>query len=179
MVHIFAGIMSLVHYIELLKNEPEKLRLKHCLCCGKSNPWRHGGYYRDADRINLSSDSLNPVFVQRYYCPSCQKTCSVLPECIPPHRWYLWEMQQVVFLLTLSGLSAYAVAKTTPPSRQTIKRWVTRFTERFRLHKDALCTQFHTFGRYITMTDFWQTVLQTMCLGAAMRLCHGIGVSIP
>jgi hypothetical protein len=88
-------------------------------------------------------------------------------------------MQQVIFLLYLSGLSAYAVAKITLPSRQTIKRWVTRFIERFHLHKDALCTEFHAFGRHVTMVDFWQTVLQTMSLGAAMRLCHGTGVVIP
>jgi transposase-like protein len=179
MVHIFAGIESLVHYFELLKNEPEQLCIEYCPCCGKSNPWRHGGYFRDSDRINPSSTSLNPVFIQRYYCPSCQKTCSVLPECIPPQRWYLWDMQQVILLLYLSGLSAYAVAKTTVPSRQTIKRWITRFIDQFRLHQDTLCTEFHAFGRHITMADFWQTVLQTMCLGAAMRLCHAKGVVIP
>jgi transposase-like protein len=167
MVHIFAGIISLVHYIELLKNEPEQLRLDYC---PKSNPWRHGGYFREADRINPSSNSLNPVFIQRYYCSSCHKTSSVLPECIPPYRWYLWEMQQYVLLLTLSGLSAYAVAKATAPSRQTIKRWVTRFTARFRLHKDALCTHFHEIGRHVTIVAFWQAVFQSICLGAA-RLC--------
>ena len=179
MVHIFADIMSLVQYIDLLKHEPEKLRLEHCLCCGKSNPWRHGGYFREADRINPSSTSLNSVFIQRYYCPSCQKTCSVLPECIPPRRWYLWDMQQVIFLLYLSGLSAYAVARATQLSRQTIKRWITRFIERFRFHKDALCTHFAAFGRCVTMPSFWQTVFKTMSLGAAMRLCHVTGVIIP
>ena len=151
MVHIFADILSLVQYIDTLKREPEKLRLDHCLCCGKSNPWLHGGYFRESDRINPSSTSLNSVFIQRYYCPSCQKTCSVLPECIPPRRWYLWDMQQVIFLLYLSGLSAYAVAKITGPSLQTIKRWITRFIEQFRWHKDALCTYFHTLGRSINM----------------------------
>jgi hypothetical protein len=54
MIHIFAGILSLVQYIERFKDEPEKLRLDHCLCCGKSNPWRHGVYSREADRINPS-----------------------------------------------------------------------------------------------------------------------------
>lgn len=179
MVHIFADILSLVQYIESLKNRPEQLRLNHCLCCGKSNPWRHGGYSREADRINPSSKSLNPVFIQRYYCPSCQKTCSVLPECIPPHRWYLWDIQQAIFLLYLSGMSAYAIAKTTRPSRQTITRWLMRFVALFRVHKDALCTHFHALGRSTNMTDFWQTALQTMSLSTAMRLCHVTGVVIP
>ena len=111
MVHIFADILSLVQYIDTLKREPEKLRLDHCLCCGKSNPWLHGGYFRESDRINPSSTSLNSVFIQRYYCPSCQKTCSVLPECIPPRRWYLWDMQQVIFLLYLSESSVLSDVK--------------------------------------------------------------------
>lgn len=179
MVHIFADILSLVHYFDIKKREPEKLRLESCLCCGKSNPWRHGGYSREADRINPSSTSLNPVFIQRYYCPSCQKTCSVLPECIPPRRWYLWDMQQVIFLLYLSGMSAYAVAKIMPPSRQTIKRWLIRFVEQFRFHKDALCTHFFALGRTINMDDFWQTIFQRMNLSEAMRLCHVNGVAIP
>ena len=104
MVHIFADILSLVQYIDTLKREPEKLRLDHCLCCGKSNPWLHGGYFRESDRINPSSTSLNSVFIQRYYCPSCQKTCSVLPEFIQPRRWYLWDMQQVIMDLGFKSL---------------------------------------------------------------------------
>lgn len=179
MVHIFADISSLVQYIELLKNEPEQLRLNHCLCCGKSNPWRHGGYSREADRINPSSTSLNPVFIQRYYCPSCHKTCSVLPECIPPRRWYLWDIHEVIFLLYLLGLSAYAVAKVVPPSRQTIRRWLTRFIEQYRLHKDALCIHFYALGRSTTMADFWKRALQSIGLSRAMRLCHVSGVTIP
>ncbi len=179
MVHIFADIISLVHYIDIQQHEPERLRLKKCLCCGKSNPWRHGGYSREADRINPSSTSLNPVFIQRYYCPNCQKTCSVLPAFIPPRRWYLWDIQQIIFLLCLSGVSAYMAAKTMPPSRQTIKRWLTRFTEQFRLHKDALCTYFYALGRFINMADFWQTTLQKMSLCEAMRLCQVSGVAIP
>jgi len=162
-----------------LKNSSEEIRLDHCLCCGKSNPWRHGGYFREADRINPSSESHNPVFIQRYYCPSCQKTCSVLPECIPPRRWYLWDLQQVILLLCLSGKSAYAVAKEQLPSYKTIKRWLDRFSEQFRFHKDTLCTHFPKLGRAINMIDFWQTVIQTMTLGKAMRLCHVTGVSIP
>lgn len=179
MVYIFADIVSLVQYIDSLKHESEKLLLENCLYCGKSNPWRHGGYFRESDRINPSSTSLNSVFIQRYYCPSCQKTCSVLPECIPPRRWYLWDMQQAIFLLYLSGMSAYAIAKIMRPSRQTVKRWLTRFIERFRLHKDVLCTHFEALGRAVSMNDFWKTALQTMSLGASMRLCHVARVTIP
>lgn len=93
MVHILSGIVSLMQYQSLLNGDLVYYRLDQCLCCGKSNPQRYGSYPRQADRINKSSDSLNPVFIQRYYCLCCNKTCSVLPECIPPHRWYLWDIQ--------------------------------------------------------------------------------------
>jgi hypothetical protein len=76
-------------------------------------------------------------------------------------------------------MSAYAIAKTTRPSRQTITRWLMRFVALFRVHKDALCTHFHALGRSTNMTDFWQTALQTMSLSTAMRLCHVTGVVIP
>ncbi len=76
-------------------------------------------------------------------------------------------------------MSAYAISKTMPPSRQTIKRWLMRFVEQFRLHKDALCTHFYALGRAINMADFWQATLQKMRLSEAMRLCHVAGVVIP
>ncbi len=54
---------------------------------------------------NNSDSSLNPLKIQRYYCPSCRKTMSVLPECIPRNRWYLWSVQQVILLLFVQGVS--------------------------------------------------------------------------
>jgi len=46
MACIFPGIISLVQYVNLLKHEPETLKLAQCPYCSKSNPWRHGGYLR-------------------------------------------------------------------------------------------------------------------------------------
>lgn len=179
MVHIFAGILSLVQYIRIQKREPEALRLDYCPCCGKSNPWRHGGYSREADRINPSNESLNSIFIQRYYCPACQKTCSVLPECIPPRRWYLWETQQEAMLLFLLGSSARAAEKQVKPSRHTIKRWISWLIVQFKLHKDALCTHFPVFGLFMKLVSFWTNVFNKLPLSSAMRLCHVSGVSIP
>ncbi|MGA9313425.1 MAG: DUF6431 domain-containing protein [Solirubrobacteraceae bacterium] len=179
MVYIFSGILSLVQYIDLLKYEPETLRLEKCLCCGKSNPWRHGGYPREADRINPSNESLNSIFIQRYYCPACHKTCSVLPECIPPRRWYLWETQQTAILLVLLGQSARAAEQQVKPSRHTIKRWVAWLITQFKLHKDILCSHFSSFGLFMEPVGFWNHVFDKLSLSTAMRLCHVSGVSIP
>lgn len=179
MVHILSGIVSLMQYQNVLNSEKHYYALEKCLCCGKSNPQRHGRYSRQADRTNKSKDSLNPVFIQRYYCPSCNKTCSVLPECIPPRRWYLWDIQQAVLILCLGGKSICAAARALVPSRQTISRWMHRFTEHFHLHKDVLSSIFTSLGRSCTMADYWQVAFETLTLSQAMRLCHIAGVPIP
>jgi len=174
---ILSGILSLIQYkIEL---DQGNCRLKQCACCGRSNPWRHGCYSRDADRINPSSESLNPILIQRYYCPDCGKTFSVLPECIPPRRWYLWETQQATILLFLLNRSARATEKQVKPSRYTIKRWVAWIVTQFKLHKDVLCNRFPSFGLFIEPADFWRHVFNQLPLSTAMRLCHVAGVSVP
>jgi transposase-like protein len=154
MAYIFPEIVSLVQYVNLLKHELESLKLAQCPYCSRSNPWCHGGYTRESDRINLSNASLNPIFIQRYYCPGCGKTCSVLPECIPPRRWYLWETQQTAILLFLLEGSARAVEKQVKPSRHTIKRWVAWLITQFNLHKDVLCSHFPSFGLFTEPTGF-------------------------
>lgn len=169
-----------MQYLSLLNNAQKVCRLEVCPHCGLSKPWKHGFYSRQSDRINPSTESLNSIPIQRYYCSGCKKTCSVLPECIPPHRWYLWETQGLVLLSVLTGCSIFATAKILLPSRQTISRWINRFKEQFVFHKDALCNLFHNLGRAATnMDDFWRAALKKMSLGAAMRLCHVSGVFIP
>jgi transposase-like protein len=122
-VYILAEILSLLQYVAHYRDDKIE-RLAHCTTCGLANPWYHGCYSRKSERSNPSGESLNPILIQRYYCPGCGKTCSVLPECIPPRRWYLWETQQTAISLFLLGQSARAVENQIPPSRHTIKRWV-------------------------------------------------------
>jgi transposase-like protein len=178
-VHIIAGILSLIQYLEILKNEPKFYRLEKCLCCGKASPWLHGYYPRKADRSSNPGESLNPILIQRFFCPECRKTSSALPECIPPKRWYLWDVQQAALLLLLAGQSLNATAKKIMPSRYTIKRWITRFKEQFHLHRDALCNQLIKLGRTINFIEFWQEFLKNNLLSKSMCLCHVAGISIP
>jgi transposase-like protein len=176
-MYIVAGIMSLMQH--LTQSDDHQNRLTHCPGCGRAKPWLHGCYPRQSDRENKSSDSLNPILIQRYYCIGCTKTCSVLPECIPPRRWYLWKIQQAAILLFLLGNSARAVEKQVKPSRHTIKRWVTWLIMQFTLHKDTLCNYFPLFGLYTEPVDFWRHVFDKLSLSTAMRLCHVSGVRIP
>jgi len=174
MAHILADIVSLMQYKNLEKQE---YRLNYCLCCGKAKPYFHGHYPRKTDRS--ASGQLNPILIQRYYCPACKKTCSMLPECISPHRWYLWEIQQTALMMILSGHSIRAIAKKIMPSRRTIARWMARFLDQFRMHKDALCNHIADLGRTIEFTDFWTICLETMSLSKAMHICHVAGGIVP
>lgn len=176
-MHILTGILSLSQYVtQIQENKIE--RISHCPC-GRAHPHRHGGYKRQSDRLNESGESLNPVFIQRYYCLGCRKTCSALPECIASWRWYLWETQQEALFLMLLGQSAYAVEKKMQPSRHTLARWFAWIMNQFVLIKDALCVHFPDLGIFIKPVDFWQALFKKMSLATAMRLCHLQGVPVP
>lgn len=179
MPYILPNILSLIQYISALKNIPETCRPDKCVYCGRAHPHSHAEYERKSDRENQGEDSLNPILIQRYYCPGCGKTMSVLPECIPPKCWYLWKTQQIALVLIMSGHSLCAIAKEIIPSRHTIARWKNRFFEQHRCYKDVLCNQIPELGRSLLIEDFWSACLDKMTLGAAMRLCHVAGVIIP
>lgn len=178
MVAILADILLLIQYQQLHLNDPEKLRLERCPCCGGANPHRHGGYPRKADRTH-AGESINPVIIQRYYCPTCHRTSSALPECLPPHRWYLWDIQQMAISLLLSGMSVRAVASKVMPSRRTISRWINRLQEQWLIHKDALCSHVIHLGRAAGYAEFWRNCFECFTFAKAMRLCAVAGVVIP
>lgn len=180
MQHIVSGVLSLTQYLLSFKEESGRYQLSRCLGCGKSGLWLHGCYARKADRSCMeANESLNPIFIQRFYCHFCRKTCSVLPECVAIRRWYLWIAQQIVLLHWLSGMSIYSIAKKSVPSRHTIRRWVNRFKEQFHLHKDAICNQLMDLGRTVDFKDFWQTFLKEKLLSHGMRICHAAGLAVP
>src|SRR3990172_4496957 len=169
---ILADVLTLIQYVLLVEHGISLDRGARCPHCGKSGLWLHGNYGRKADRSDQGDGSLNPILIQRFFCRSCKRTCSALPECIPPRRWYLWEVQQMALSLYLSGKSAYAIAKEIVPSRHTISRWIARFKEQLRLHKDALCHHVIELGRSQDFAEFWQACFNSFSLGKAMRLCH-------
>lgn len=179
MAGILPDILSLTQYLYILANDPVQLRPDRCPCCNRPDPWCHGGYGRKADRAYESEESLNPIWILRYFCPSCRKTFSVLPECIPPRRWYLWTIQQMSFLLALMGKSASAIAREIIPSRHTVRRWLLRFKEQFHLHADTLKNCWNDLGRTSDFSEFWQKCLEKIPLSTAMLVCHLSGIFIP
>lgn len=179
MPYILPMFLSLIQYKNASDTDFDLMRPDYCVLCKRAHPWRHGFYRRKPDRDWTASESLNPVLIQRYFCPGCEKTFSVLPECIPPRRWYLWEVQQAILLLFLLGYSAYEIAKESIPSYHTITRWFHRFQEQFRLHRDALCSHSAELARTSCLAAFWTACFKKMTLGAAMRICHVAGVAVP
>ena len=180
MIHIVAGIVSLVQYLQLLKDDPESYRPEFCPHCAKAGLWHHGFRYRKADRDNNNcTSSLNPIPILRFYCPACEHTCSVLPECIPPRRWYLWCVQQLVIIKLLSGISVNTTSHTYSPSRSTCRRWWYRLKEEFLGHAHALRSFFSELGQCQSINEFWPACLEKISFARAMLLCHQHGVVIP
>ena len=180
MILILPEITTLMQYLFQKENSnPDIFDNIRCAHCGCAKLWKHGCYYRKADRYNQGDQSLNPIPIQRFLCLSCKKTCSILPECIPPKRWYLWEIQQIIFALFLTGKTICAIAKEFTPSRYTISRWVTRIQKQFKIHQSILCQHFVDLGRAKDFTDFWLSCFENISLAQAMRICNVAGVNIP
>lgn len=179
MALILSGIFSLAQHLRTSQRNPEAYRPETCPC-GHTRFWCHGCYSRKADRQDLGQPCLD-VRIPRFYCPECRHTCSVLPECIPPRSWYLWEVRQVIFLLLLAGtsLGRAHVLNGSRACRKTIKRWWRRFHDCFPLYSFHLRLRFPCLGRHTGFADFWKTLLGLRPLSSAMCLLHLEGVTVP
>jgi hypothetical protein len=181
MVCIVASILSLMQHLFTLKNDPKKYTLDCCPYgdCGKSGLWRHGYRYRKADRENEPRSTLNPVAILRLYCPACKRTCSLLPECIPPLRWYLWVIQQAAMHAYFIGQSFNKISQQIKPSRWTIGRWVKRWQEKFKEHALHLKTKWSWLGYHTSFNDFWIAILKKVELSHAMIFLSHQGLFVP
>jgi transposase-like protein len=175
---ILAEILSLAQHIATLAQKPESYQPMHCAYCGKGIPHKHGHYPRKANRD--SSSPKDPILIPRFFCQHCRKTFSVLPECIPPRRWYLWAVQQALLVKCLVGTSLRKVSASGTPSHSTCRRWIQRFKDQFLQHRSAILQTLPSLGTCIeTLQTFWQATLEHVSLAKAMLLCHKAGVIIP
>jgi len=85
MAHILAGIHTQDQHIKTWLNDIDAYRPAQCPHCGRSGLWSHVVYYRQAQ---CERPNGNPVPIPRFRCQYCSRTCSTLPEYIPPKRWY-------------------------------------------------------------------------------------------
>lgn len=180
MACIVAGIHSLLQHINAIEVGDPAYDLSTCGHCGRNGLWRHGTRYRKADReLDQKTQSLNPVPIPRRYCPGCKHTCSLLPECLPPFRWYLWRIQEAALKLFILGININKISQKIIPSRWTIRRWINRFTTQFKIHASYLQSQWSWLGYKSTFGEFWTAWFSEKKLSTAMYFIHAAAVVIP
>lgn len=175
---ILTGIQSLDQHYSALLEKPTDYRPKCCKGCGKSTLWSHGFYTR---KTGCEEKHENPALIPRFLCPHCLLTCSVLPEYIPPKRWYHWAFQEVVLRLLLSGSTYRHVLDSlcslymdrqdySEPSVSTLHRWWSRLRSDYLSNRFCLCNDFPSLGATNELSAFWLSCLEMMRLSSAMAL---------
>jgi hypothetical protein len=174
---ILSGIHTLDQHLSTLITDIARYRPKCCQNCGRSGLWLHGSYTRVAA---CEKGDGNPALIPRFLCPDCGRTCSVLPEYIPPRRWYHWSIQQVVVWLLLHGNTYSDVLEVLSvkgargdafePSLSTLQRWWSRFRADYPGSRFHLCNHFPSLGITNALSSFWLCCLDKMRLSSAMTL---------
>ncbi|MCU0922899.1 MAG: DUF6431 domain-containing protein, partial [Burkholderiaceae bacterium] len=167
MHRIVAIVTSLEQHRRQLASDPESYRPATCPYCGVGKPWGHGYYQRKADR-RQSSVGRELVPVPRFRCDPCQRTCSRLPACLSPRRWYDWVVQQLVLLCLTMGDSLYAAARYCKVGRHTARRWRDWLAARGELFAFFLRRRFPDWGRAGDTAAFWRVSLGERSLAELM-----------
>lgn len=168
MHRIVATVTALEQHRRLLAHDPELYRPPACPHCGLGKLWRHGCYQRKVERSGGSSAPRNPVPVPRFRCPGCQRTCSRLPACIAPRRWYDWVVQQVVLRALASGASLHAAARSCAIDRHTARRWRNWLAARGETFACFLRSRCPDWGRVGDSAAFWRSSLAERSLQELM-----------
>lgn len=151
------------HFVELAHGGGA-YRPANCPHCQAAGLWHHGRYHRKADR---SEARRNPVAILRFLCNACLRTCSRLPACIAPRRWYDWAMQQVVLLLLLAGASLRQCCCHSGCARSTLRRWRHWLQVRSAQFVFTLRSRVPDLGR-VPDSPFWPRVMISMSLAHVM-----------
>jgi hypothetical protein len=180
MSRIVSGISTLRQHNETLRSKPEVYRPLRCPNCKHSGLWNHGFYFRKAERHPTSAEAcLNPISIPRYLCSSCLHSCSRLPECIPPRRWYSWLFQQQVLKSLLTGGSLHRSSVTHDLCRNTVRRWWRWLALSTPTFEFFLKSRYPELGRSADWQSFWLTCLSAMSLSCAMADLDHDGVDVP
>ncbi len=169
MHRIVASITSLAHHVVAVGKIPDLYRPESCPHCGVAGLWRHGCYFRKADREFVDEASRYPVAIPRYHCTACSRTCSRLPLCIAPRRWYNWALQQAALLrVVLSGGSLRQCGRAMRIDRHTVRRWRDWLHLRTDTFAFFLRSRFPELGRCGDGDSFWRAVFDSLSLATAM-----------
>ena len=171
MNRILASVTTLEQHLDAVAKNSEVYRPLCCPHCGVARLWCHGCYFRKADRRTAPDVTLNPIPILRYLCRVCKHTCSRLPACIAPRRWFDWVMQQLVLLMLLAGNSVRQCSDCSRRACSTVRRWRDWLGARGDTFTFWLRSRFPELGRHSNHDSFWQHVMQSMTLMQAMAWC--------
>jgi len=184
MYRIVPNIFNLEQHLWTLQNDPEVYRPEscpHCLLAGEGLR-RFGFYGRKPDRGPDGEGGLNPIPIPRFLCPrgkGCGHTCSRLPMCIAPRRWYRWAVQQVGLLLLIAGRSCRQMSSRLGMDRSTLGRWQSWLKQRGHEFWLALRVRCSEFGRAVDAESFWSDYLRQQRLSEAMAWLDHDAVDVP
>lgn len=167
MDRIVGSIGCLAEHVIAVVSDAELYRPQACPHCRRAGVWRHGHYHRKADR-RVGDESLNPVPVLRFLCSACARTCSRLPACIAPRRWFDWVVQQAVLVLLLGGMSLHGCARRSGRDRRTVRRWRDWLHERGEQFALFLRSRWPELGRVADFASFWRNVIDELSLQQAV-----------
>jgi len=178
---ILSEIRTFRQHLVTLSRAPEKYKPSNCPYCHSIKLWCHGYYPRKPDRLHIGYYSHNDLSVARFKCTdeNCGRTCSTLPECFSPRRWYPWINQQWCLWFLLAGYSINQVDKLFPMARSTIVRWNNWLSDRFNLFHRLLKNKFPDFGYFENKVIFWSTWLDNYSLSHAMVTLNNQQIVIP
>jgi transposase-like protein len=176
MLRIVSAITCLQQHLMTLGCTPQSYRPERCPRCGLAGLWGHGHYTRKADR---GTGELNPIPVPRFLCRGCRRTCSTLPSCLSPRRWYLWSVQQAALLRLLSGASLRKSAQTAGRARSTVRRWWQWLQQRHEQLAFHLRSHWPQWSRAQSWQGFWQLALAQEPLREVMAWLDRQGVVVP
>jgi transposase-like protein len=166
MQQVLTGLLDLDEHLSKLSNNPNDFRPPNCPNCGLKGLWRHGVYHRKIQISSMQTESAcGKIPIPRFRCSSCGHTCSVIPECVSPRRWYSWIVQQAVFNLLLAGNSLRATRKAlselmpAPPCISTINQWWSWLRSRYLTHQFHICNVAPVLRFQTSFENFWKTIL--------------------
>ena len=99
---------------------------------------------------------------------ACVRTCSRLPACIAPRRWYDWIVQQAVLVMLLGGMSLHGCARCSGRDRRTVRRWRDWLRERDDQFAFFLRSRWPELGRAADFESFWRNVIDVLSLQQAV-----------
>jgi transposase-like protein len=179
MCRIITEIRTLDQHFLTLYSNPSIYRPACCDQCGCSGLWSHGVYYRKGDRSFIGSYRHEEIPIPRFRCPHCDSTCSRLPACLAPRRWYPWSLQALALLLLFTDCSPSRAGDWVGVHLSTVKRWRDGLQERNEEFAFHLRSLFPSLGRNGEGDAFWSSSLRSMGLSEMMAAVCSLGVVVP